>query len=305
MSEGDRDSYLFPGVGDIEMSSSGGISTTLSPTKRKRRRKKVKIIKKKEALITIPTLGEVSKLEPPVDLADIEKVHKKVEQEYVTSNTGNQFSESSSNKFSFVLPDLGEAMLTNTDQVDIQEIGGKSGVTVSKLENKDHEGSNFLVKKHSLSNIAIDSKYPYFTKFPPFNKSFYKPRKLTLHRIRKIPIRLNDFKRPPKRKPINILSNFVENSLSLLNLGPKWIKPRRKNTEKYFKTANGFESGPTIKEKFDVKQTPFLSSIKKSPFLPNSIPLDQMSQEFMLAHLVLVSIPLLFTGKLFSLFKLP
>ena len=36
MSEGDREMNLIPGVGDIEMSSSGGISTTLSPTKESR-----------------------------------------------------------------------------------------------------------------------------------------------------------------------------------------------------------------------------------------------------------------------------
>ena len=289
MSEGDRKMFKFPGICDIEMSSSGGIPTTLSPTKRNRRRKKVKIIKKKETpnqrkisdtLITIPTLGEVSVLEPPLDMADIVEGLKKVEQRYIATNSGNQLSESSSNKFNFVLPDLGEAILISTEQ-----------------HKTDDEGSNSLVKKHSLSHIAVDSKYPYFTKFPPFNKSFYKPRKFTLHRNRKIPIRRYDPK-PLKRKPINILSKFVENSLNLLNLqGPKRRKPTRKHTSQHINrepshepiTTNRYESGQTITEKFD---------INKNPFLPTSIPLDQMSQEFLLAHLVLVSIPLLFTGRL-------
>jgi hypothetical protein len=64
ISKGSRVRYLLPGVGDIGLSSSGGISTTLSPTKRKRRRKRVKITKKKEdanlgkipdKIISIPT----------------------------------------------------------------------------------------------------------------------------------------------------------------------------------------------------------------------------------------------------------
>ena len=46
MSEGDGEMFKLPVVG--EMSSSGGISTTLSPTKRKKRRKKVKIKKTNE-----------------------------------------------------------------------------------------------------------------------------------------------------------------------------------------------------------------------------------------------------------------
>ena len=109
----------MPGVGEIEMSSSVRISTTLSPTKRKKRRKKVKTTKKNETpiitdtLITITTLGEV-------DIIDIEEDLKKIDRGHFSSDSGNQVSQSSANEFNFVLPNLGEVILTNLNQVDIK-----------------------------------------------------------------------------------------------------------------------------------------------------------------------------------------
>ena len=150
MSEGDREMFKLPVVG--EMSSSGGISTTLSPTKRKKRRKKVKVTKKNKTtnienitdkVIIIPTLGKVSVLETH----DIEESVKKVDQGHIASHYGNQFSESSSNKFNFVLPNLGDVILTNLNQVDINsEIGGNNGlkeliVSSEELEKTNDEGS--------------------------------------------------------------------------------------------------------------------------------------------------------------------
>jgi hypothetical protein len=100
------------------MSSSGGISTTLSPTKRKKRRKKVKITKKNEPpnipkapdkFITFPTLGEVSVIKPLFDI-------KEGEQGNIAIDFDNQLSERTRNEFNFVLPNLGEVILTNTDK---------------------------------------------------------------------------------------------------------------------------------------------------------------------------------------------
>ena len=66
------------------------------------------------------------------------------------------------------------------------------------------------------------------------------------------------------RKPMNLLSKIVRNSLNLLNLSPKYSQPTRKHT-KPFKTThdiprrtalttNKFEKDPNIKEKFDLSQ---------------------------------------------------
>ena len=116
-----------------------------------------------------------------------------------------------------------------------------------------------------------------------------------------------------KRKPINLLGRIVENTLNLLSLGPKLPIPIRKQMQQFaytdtfsipnkdFVTTNTVVNKvPFVKEKFFSNDPPFLKPVntgRPQIQLPSfEIPLNLLSQEFLLAHLVLVSIPLLFTG---------
>ena len=309
--------YKLPGLGTVKVSQSpsAGISTTMTPIRMKRRKKKVKLIKRKkndtinttdgeeedvftqkmkfrpDNLLHIPSLGQVSVPEPPTNINDIEAAVEKEIDEIDIDNAHEESLKTSSKKFHFILPNLGEVILTNQEQQED---------FMKKKEESNKEENKLLLKKHSLSHIAGNSKYPYFTKFPPFNKSFYKPQNLQRH-TSKDHKRRND-QRPTKRKPINILSNIVTNSLSLFKQGPRWSKPismfQGTQTKKLQSpgaiTITKFKNDENVDEKFDIKRIPFHSNHPHHPH--SNILTGQMSQEFLLAHLVLVSIPLLFTG---------
>ena len=257
-------------------------------------------------------------MEPLIKITDIEEDLKK-------EDLVSDLLLSSSEKFNFVLPDLGKVTLTENTEEKSEEDEGKISMSEQHKET-GYEGNKSFIKKHSPSKTVFNLIYPYFTKFAPFNKSFYKPMNTKYNRNQNMPGKRKD-QRTPARKPTNLLSNIVRNSLNLLNLGPKLSQPNRKHTKPFTYsynipsrtagTANKFEHGPNIKQKFDFspdteemfEYAPFTEGklenrpnfeekfdINNLPFLPASIPIDQMSQEFLLAHLVLLSIPLLFTG---------
>ena len=93
---------------------------------------------------------------------------------------------------------------------------------------------------------------------------------------------------------MNILRIFVENFISLFRPGQKQSKP----TKQVFRPElNKF---PSNKIKGFKKSQNLHVHFKKPHFPPTRknliLPIGKLSQEFLLAHLVLVSIPLLFTG---------
>ena len=155
-------------------------------------------------------------------------------------------------------------------------------------EKSNPKESTLLMKKHSPPQSGTNLKYPYFTNFPPFNRSFYKPKTIQIRRNRYPFIKKNvnrkNYLHSSERKPLNILRKIVTNSIRLFN-------PQKKKFKSSFpKTKN-----ENIKEKFDISQLPHLPIIPDSNIFPlgNS---QVLSQEYIVTHLVLVSIPLLFTG---------
>ena len=79
---------------------------------------------------------------------------------------------------------------------------------------------------HSPSNIITSSSnYPYFTNFPPFNKSFYKPGDVERKKYNKKskPKIRAETKLNLKKPTFNILRNIVKNFINLFKF--KLLKP--------------------------------------------------------------------------------
>jgi len=242
------------------------ISTTLKPTRRKlKRRKKIMSARSQSSRETIKS--DNSSLEGK----DTEEEKDNAERNATTEDTYRIPN--------FVLPNLGETILMSNNAKDDPSINHfvmKSAASgVNPMEEKA------FTKKHSLN---FGTRYPYFTRYPPYNKSFYKPvrSKFFDDKAPYKPLRKN-FNQPPMKKPVNFLENVVHKSIHLLNQS---IPSQRKNKPTI--NTNDFD---------EIFYTPDIHSFtQKTP-----LSIDEMSQEFLLAHLVLVSIPLLFTGKILEM----
>ena len=127
-----------------------------------------------------------------------------------------------------------------------------------------------------------------------------------------------------KKKPLNLIENVVQNSLEILkgdksNSREEDFRPKGPFSDrplstflsrtKSYKPKSPLPKKPLLPAERRRKKKPFLTPKAKSKLFetseilsftkntPTPLLLEEMNQEFLLAHLVLVSVPLLFTGR--------
>lgn len=272
----------------------------------------------------------------------------------------------------FFVPDLGEIILNNIGQIEVNNnITNRKGQIFDKhsVGRKYKEKAPIKKKPHQLSKV-INTRYPYFTHFPPFDKPFYKPmnsnpkpKKMhikSIHRRRKplsiftkIVSTISTLIRPrnyyryvaKKRLPIRKQTKIHEgrrklskgretethkeqNKLQLRNLQSqnklpirKEIKPHnvqmKLSVRKETKSHQKLSKHNNVQHKSDTKKVPIFKTINNRnhhheytpsnslPFLhihpPQITRIAPKHPEYLLVHILLISIPLLFAGKALSL----